>query len=558
MVASLLHATPAEAVEKSLYGPQGTVTQGAGVAVPKAWFSDPFAILDSLGLGYKASPSGLSYETLKQMSERNEIVAAVIQTRTSQVASFCRPQRNKYSIGFKISHRNPDHRRLSQSDLDQIRYIENFVLNCGAEYSDDHDDLETFVKKSVRDRLIFDQVASETTYKYSGKPHAFYAVPGMTIRLASPKKQRGTPMSSEEAKTGIKYVQIIDGAIANTFSPREMTMSVANPRTDIRAWGYGLSELELLIRTVTAHLFATEWNMKMFTQGSTTKGILNLRGNIPPQQLENFKRMWLAQVSGVSNAWRSPIINSNEEIQWINLQPNNSDMGYESWMNYLIKVVCAIYLIDPAEINFDLRSGQGQKPMFMSTNEAQQKVSQDRGLRPLLRHIEKHLNRAVVWRINPEYSFEFVGVDAKTEAEAIDLRLKELQSYMTLNEVREREQLPPVKHGDIVPNPSYIGYRNQKEMMAAQQGGAGGPGGAGAPTPADDSDGRPEKDARHALARELGDKEHGGSGSEPAHRPDRYAPLDDDWEETYNAATTNDLKKATEPLDALISDFDRW
>jgi hypothetical protein len=348
-------------------------------------------------------------------------------------------------------------------------------------------------------------------------------------------------MTPEETRKGIKFVQVIDGAITTVYTPKELVFSVMTPRTDLRAWGYGYSPLEMLIRTITAHLYAEKWNQTQFTHGSTTKGILNIKGNIPPQQLEAFKRAWLTQVSGVNNSWRTPVINSNDDIQWISLQPNNNDMGFEQWLNYLTKMVCAIYLIDPAEINFDTRGGgMAQKPMFMGNNEAQQKVSQDKGLRPLLRHIERHINKAIVERMNSEFIFEFVGIDAKTEAEAIDLRLKELQSYMTINEVREREQLAPVPHGDVIPNPSYIGFRSQKEMAEAQGGGQ--PGG---------QPGQGQQPGQEAPKPEE-------KKAEPKKTPDRFYLPDEDWEETLTASMKDDLKKSTEPLNDLLSDIDNW
>ena len=194
--------------------------------------------------------------------------------------------------------------------------------------------------------------------------------------------------------------------------------------------------------------------------------------------------------------------------------------------------------------------------MFMTTNEAQQKMSQDRGLRPLLRHLQTHVNE-IIERIDEDYEFEFVGIDAKSEGEAIELRLKELQSYKTLNEVREAEQLPPVPHGDIVPNPSYIGYRNQKELMAQQQqqqGGAMGgqpegvgfPGGGAKPGPT-------ERAVGDELRRQIGDHTKGKAKK----LVDRYRDSDEEesWEETYNASVRrHDLRKATEPLNELLFD----
>lgn len=549
---SVPHTSTADLVKS------GSAVEHGGAYVPKAWFTDPFALLDSLGFGYKSSPSGLSYETLKQMAEQNVVIAAIIQTRVQQVASFTQLQPNKYSIGFKVAHKDTE-RRLTDGERNHIKDMEKFVLNCGVDKNRDRDKFGMYVKKIVRDRLTYDQMCTEVVPRVSGKPHSFYATPGNTMRLASPKRRKGTPLNARESGSATKYVQIVNGTIVNQYTPDELVFSIANPRTDLKAWGYGYSELEMLIKTVTRHLWAEEWNQNVFSQGSTQKGILNVKGNMPPQQMDAFKRMWLTQVSGVSNAWRTPIINSQDDLQWVSLQPTNEEMGYQQWIEYLIKIACAIYLIDPSEINFDVRAGVANKPMFMTTNEAQQKLSQDRGLRPLLGHVAEHIN-SVIERIDDDYEFKFVGIDAKTEGEAIELRLKELQSYKTLNEIREAEQLPPVPHGDIVPNPSYIGYRNQKELMAMQQGAAGGAGGppqgggvgmpGGEPDDLEDAvPGKAEDKARDGVLREIGKK--------PKRRKhnDRYVEPGEEWETTYNAGVRDsDLRKATEALSDLFAE----
>jgi hypothetical protein len=527
-------------------------TPKPGPDMPKAWFSDPFSILDSMGLGYRAAPSALSYETLRQMAASNTVLGGIHNTRVTQVSNFVQIPPNRYSIGYKVRHKDP-RRKLTRSEEDYARSVEDFLLKCGDDKNTTRDDFVTFVKKIVRDRLRYDQVNFEIVRKRSGKPHSFYAVDAATFRLKV-NRRRGGPQKLEHVGRKPRYVQVINGAVINDFTEEELAWGVNNPRTDLVVAGYGYSEEEQLITTVTSHLWAEEWNRKMFSQGATTKGILNLRGNIPPQQLEAFKRQWITQVSGVTNAWRTPILNS-EGIEWVSLQPTNAEMGYQGWMEYLIKIACAIYLIDPSEINFDTRSGVGSQPMFMTTNEAQQKVSKDRGLQPLLRYVSSLINKHIVSRMDDQWVFEFVGIDAKTEEQAIELRLKELGSYKTLNEVRrEVDNLPPVEDGDVVLNPVYTGYKSQKAMqkqqadaMAAQGGGSApgappqeslfGNGGAatrGAPIPFE----REEQAAGRAIEGKVQDGEAkrlmGRSGVARTDNPE--------WEETRRS-TKVDLKK---------------
>lgn len=533
---------------------------------PKSWFNDPFALLDSMGLGYRSAPSTLSFETLRAMAERNVVVSSIIQTRINQCSAFCQPQRNKYSVGYKLFPRNRD-RKLSRSEREEMFNLEMFMLNMGLDRNPDRDTLETFVKKVVRDRLRYDQVCAEKVPRRNGKPYSVMAVDASTIRIASPKSKKGTPMTPRESRHEPKYVQVVDGTIVNQYTRREMIFRIANPRTEIQTFGYGYSELEMLINTITSHLWAEEWNRKVFSNGATVKGIINFKGNVAPNQLEAFRRQWLTQVSGVTNSWRTPIMNS-DELQWVPLQPSNTDMGYQQWLEYLIKVACAVYLIDPAEINFDTRGGVGSQPMFMSSNEAQQKVSKDRGLQPLVRFVQTLINEDILWEIDPNYELVFLGLDSKTEAEAIELRMKELQSYKTLNDVRrEADDLPPVPGGDVVLNPVYVGlmqgqqqFKLNKDMQQAAQAQPGQPGQAqqgqapvGKPGGAQEmfptvvgpahAAGASEKMLSSKLAADAGitvpkkdDKE--GKGDDDSHS---VHEVEDVWEDTVRASLVNDL-----------------
>ena len=914
---------------------------------PKAWLADPFALLDSVGMGYRNAPTYLTYDTLRQVSERDTYVCPIIFTRVDQVASFAKPQVNKYSIGFRVRprHGDPD-RLLTRGEQDRVKFLTLFLQHTGREHNLGRDDFEVFLRKFVRDSLTYDQTAFEKVPTRGRGIYSMQMVPSDTIRTATPKQLKGTPPRLSEIKQDIRYVQVINSSITADFTIEELCFAVRNPRTFVKTYGYGFPEIEALITTITSHLWAEEWNRRMFSQGSTIKGILNVKGNIPPNQFDAFKRMWFSQVSGVQNAWKQPILNS-EEVQWLPLQLSNTEMGYQMWMEYLCfksanvvtgqgivpiqdvepgdevythtgelhqvlntqkrdycgqivtiqaggqrfevtpehpmyvaerarigrerriefsppvwidagdlepgihyltvpkktymvverdqrahvpidlldhvgdaaqvnddvdrivsvkkfahhtssvnrylpldedtafaiglyvaegsatdkqvhftfdareqqlvpyverlaerlgcqavpykakettqnvrissclaarflknvcgdgahakrvpqfildansavqraffsgyftgdgcvpristgavvatmcsvssvlvdqlrtmlfhqeifshqhdiersdgvevfrldvngmqavklskwldgykgdrlrarieshglkniksrlfedetyfyvpihemwsehyegpvynlevdvdntyqvnrfathncKVTCALFRIDPAEINFDLRGGVGQQPVFMSTNEAQQKASKDRGLKPLLNFVEKTINNHVIWQLDPEFELEFRGLDAKTEEQAIELRLKQVAATHTLNEVRAMDNLPPVKFGDNVLNPVYIGYKTQMEAlaMAPQQAGAG-----GQPQPTFQSPpGEHEEHAAEQIKQVAEPKDDESSGPSPQLISQLHI---DDWSSTmHESLRADDLKKA-EIYDIIDSD----
>lgn len=449
----------------------------------KSLVEDPMGIVNAMG--YKDRPYSLSYDVLRRMSTKDAVISSIINTRVGQVSSFTSPARfSRSGIGYEIRLRDPD-KTPTKQDTDIITSIEKFLENTGFDNNNERDSFDTFIRKITRDRLTYDQVNFEVVPDRKGRPAEFYAVDASTIRIATEElKNDNTDYAGGKVKKGeeIKYCQVINGVVTALFTKDEMAFETANPRTDIYVAGYGFSELEMLIHQVTSHLWAEEYNSRFFSQGGTTKGVLNLKSNaqapISPHQLDSFKRQWISQVSGMTGAWKTPVV-SVDGLEYINVSQSNREMEFEKWMNYLINVACAVYQIDPAEINFPNRGGAtgGGGGLGDGGIEDRLKHSKDKGLRPLLRFIESTVNKHIVSKFGEEYVFSFAGLDSKSEAEIVDLNQKRVKVYKTVNEIRKEEGLEPIEGGDIILDPTYIQYL--MNLQAQQQGGAEDPGLAG-------------------------------------------------------------------------------
>jgi hypothetical protein len=468
---------------------------------PKAAFFDPLSL--QYAMGYKDRRYSLTYDTLKRIPSQVAVIAAIINTRIAQIAGFCQPYRQTKSLGFAIKHKDPEH-ETTKSERRFIRILESFICNCGEPgrpnpyFRYERDDFEGFVRKIVRDTMVYDQVAFEVVPRRNGIPFEFWAVDASTIRIASSQTDAGInwsyhirnnvgPVMSNRfqglyqgaygvnsnvgtlPENQIQYVQVINGQIENIYTGSELAFGVRNPRTDIYIQGYGYGELEQMITIVTSLLYSEEYNKRYFTNGAHPKGLLNFKGdNWTPDQLEAFRRQWTAQAVGVENAWKTPITQS-EGIEWVNLQMSNREMEFGQWIEYLIKLVCGVFLIDPAEINFDLHGGVQQTPLFESSQEWKLKASRDRGLRPLLRFIAKLINRHIIDKIDDHFVFEFVGLDELSEQEKHEMMKEQTSSYMTLNEGRRALDLPDLEFGDVPMSPVYIQVMQMRQQQAQQQ-----------------------------------------------------------------------------------------
>lgn len=439
----------------------------------RAYYENPIRL--ATAMNYKDKPSSLSYNILYQMSVRNSVIAAVINTRINQISTFTKPKRFSLDgIGFEIRLRDPQE-VPTKKQQEVIRSIESFLENCGYYNDNSADDFDTFIRKLVRDSLTYDQLCFEIVPDRKGRPAQILAVDAATIRAASEDYEGETLYGQNPPKKNekVSWVQVIDNTVVAWFTSDELAFGVRNPRSNINLQPYGFSELEQLIQQITSHLYAEEYNSKFFSQGGTTKGIINLKadpngiGN--KEQLDSFKRQWRAQVNGMEGAWKTPVLQVPNGIEYINVSQSNRDMEFNQWMNYLINIVCAVYAIDPAEINFANNGGvTGQSSVFENSQEQKLKNSKDKGLKPLLRFIETVINKWVVSKFSPDYVFAFTGLDEQSESEKSDLEAKQVKTWKTVNEIRKEHGEEPLDDGDVLLDSSWLNYHGQQQMMSQQ------------------------------------------------------------------------------------------
>lgn len=439
----------------------------------KSILVDPMDV--SSALGYKHKQFDISYSVLRGMA-RTHIVKSIIETRKEQISDFCTPRENKNGIGFIVQKKKgyvykekESKKQLTAGEERKIEEIIEFLMSCGTVENHWHaDDFDTFVRKIIDDSLTLDQATFEIPVDRIGRPVEFFATDAATFRIADSYDDDDKARKNEVFVNGYAptYVQIYNGNVLSEFYPWEMGFCLRNPSTSIYSNGYGRSELEDMIQTVTAILNADTYNANFFKVGSAPKGILKYSGNINPNTVEDFRRQWTAQVAGVMNMHKIPMINA-DKLDFITTGQNNKDMEFSKFQEFLIKITCAMYKIDPAEVGFPMQ-GTTEASGLGGDGGTKEKIkySRSKGLKPLLRKLEKWLNKWIVNRLDPSYEFKFVGIDDEDNEDAeLDRDIKSVSNFMTLNELRKKRDLPPLENGDVVLNPTYL-----QAIGMAQQG----------------------------------------------------------------------------------------
>lgn len=454
----------------------------------KAYFIDPLQF--SANLGYKDKMFSLTYTTLRRMA-KTPIINSIIKTRKNQIADFAEPQADRYNTGFVI-RKKPKmgvDQKMDDKDKRIANAITDFIMNCGGQSSWTSDDFDTFIRKIVEDSLTFDQMTFECVRNRRGKLEYFVATDASTFRMAESAfrtdyensffHRLGSGVYAEENLKNLdkkvngyypQYVQVYQSAVVNEFYPWELCFGVRNPSTFINANGYGCSELEDLINVVTSLLWGDEYNRRFFSQGSAPKGLLRIKSGMNEKTLQQFKQQWQAMISGVMQSWKTPVVEA--DVDWIDLQKNNRDMEYTSWMEYLIKLACAIYSIDPTEIGWDISRSGGNSGLFEGSQAERLQHSKDKGLYPILKFIQRKINKYIVEQINPDFEFVFMGLNGMTIEKELEMDTKKINSFATINEIREKWDMEPIKEvGDLIENSVFFQAYNQKKQaeMAQQQ-----------------------------------------------------------------------------------------
>ena len=175
---------------------------------------------------------------------------------------------------------------------------------------------------------------------------------------------------------------------------------------------------------------------------------------------------------GARNSWKTPVV-EGDSVELIDLEKRCRDFEYSKWIEFLIKFSCAIYTIDPAEINFPLSGGSGDSnPLFGQNNESRIKFSRDKGLYPLLNFGKRKFNKYLISQFfDNKYELAFVGMDGLTVKDELEMDVKKVSSFMKINEARKKWGLEEDPDADIVGNSVYMQNKQmkQQQQMMEQQ-----------------------------------------------------------------------------------------
>jgi len=399
-----------------------------------------------------------SMELFRRIAEKAWLINVVIGHIIDKTIPYMNPLTDKGRRGFEIVLKDPD-AKMAKAQKKRAKELQEMLLKTGWDNSLKHeDDLPTYTKKILRDLLTLDQVAAEKLWSRGGDLLAFEAIDAATILRCTEEGYDGDD--------SIRYVQMIQSQVVSQYQSHQIILGYDNPRTDVKAYGYGYSKIEQCVGLVISSINTFAYNASAFTEDKLPRGMLLLNGDVGFEEVEEIEDylidvMGPDGIAGATKRWGIPIIPSGKSdgkssITWQPMGSSNQEMQYSRWQDFLNMGIAAIYGVDIESTG--MKNEKGAKIMESGSAEAH-KYSDDKGIGNSLTFLSRHF-QGIIDDVDPIYKWRFIGFEQDDAKELREATSAELSSNKSLNDVRLENDQEPVdfKFADVpgIQNPQYL------------------------------------------------------------------------------------------------------
>lgn len=484
----------AKALLHLLNGPKDSVER-------LAFETDPL-IVNQYQAVYRAKLKLLPDALLKRLGIQDDLVAAIVRARETQMSSFGRPRYDRFGTGFEISVNPGVYKRLTDDqkmELDtRIQEANQKFWTCGDTDGVSKSERMSFsqwLEMSTRNACLLGRIATEIVYsnKLEGQKvfHHFRPVDAGTIYKATPQKTAAQSLresaarmlkqikgyDSGKANAGIDeakfaddeyaWIQVIDARPVQAFTDDEMRVQNFYPVVDVELDGYPVTPLDTMISAVTTHINITTHNKIYFQTGRAARGMLVFKSDdVDESTLQRVKQQFNASINSVNNAWRMPVfaVGTNDEISWESIDNSSRDAEFQYLTDMNARVILSAFQMSPDELPgwAYLSRGTNNQSLSESNNEYRMEAARDQGIRPMLSKFEDFINGVLFPLIDPNLAklcrVRLVGLDALTEEKESVQNQTDMPIHLTPNDLMRKVEKPLISKefgGDFLFNPQW-------------------------------------------------------------------------------------------------------
>jgi phage portal protein BeeE len=287
---------------------------------------------------------------------------------------------------------------------------------------------KTFIQRVVEDLLVLDAGCVEKERTVGNGIANLWSVDGGEIRVN--RYWTGNPREP-------RYFWYPDYQERARLKDDELIYMMANPMT-YRV--VGLAPLETLKMAVDAELSGQTYNTRQ-VKSPAPDGLLDLGEQARPDQVDDFKRYWNAEVAGKG---AMAFLGGTKNSKFLPFRTSNRDMQFLEYQIYLVRKIAAVFGLTAQDFGMPMDINR-------ATAQVQKDQTEDRGFRPLLSLVQTFINREVVHDAafggkRNNLAFRFAALNLKETMDRAQINRYALAGvpWKTVDEARTDDGRPPL------------------------------------------------------------------------------------------------------------------
>lgn len=218
----------------------------------------------------------------------------------------------------------------------------------------------------------------------------------------------------------------------------------------------GASPVEYARQAIGLGIATEQFGARYFGDGSAPSGVLSTPAQLGPEQLAQLDAKWKHLHSGTNRA--AAVVSGDVKWQPIAIQPDESQ--FVESMRFNVAQIARLYNVPP-----EMVGGEAGNSLTYANVESQALHFLKFSVSPWLIRLETALNRLLP---RNQYTKFVTGgllkADTKTRFEAYNLALQ--GGYLTVDEIRELEDRPPLEQEDTAVSTSTNGQTAETVVVA--------------------------------------------------------------------------------------------
>lgn len=238
-----------------------------------------------------------------------------------------------------------------------------------------------------------------------------------------------------EGTNGLEYLYQFPGAPAELF-PGEDIIHLKN--YDPLDNTYGMPDTQPIMETIKTFVFSSRWNMNFFYNSARPDALIVTKAKMTGVEKEEFKKDWNQKMGGWEQSHKLGILSG--EVQYNPVNFNMRDMQFSTLHDKNIE---------------DILSAFGVPKPILARTDMQNRAVADAAIYafmkfsvvPEIRSIMEKLNIELVSEFGSDLYLDFTDPTPEDREAEITEYQAGWNKWLTTNEIRDKENLPPLEGG---------------------------------------------------------------------------------------------------------------